>query len=62
MAHDENMRIAEYNDLLQGVVGFGPSWHPWVTCFRGEAAQMLCSWMVKVGLTTPAEPALTPER
>ena len=48
VAHDENIRIAAYNGLLQGVVGFGPTWWPWVACSRREVAQILHNWLVKV--------------
>jgi len=36
-----NMRIAERNGLLAGLVGFGPEWDPWAPITRGEAAQLL---------------------
>jgi hypothetical protein len=39
--HSPNMRLAEYNGLLVGVQGFGPSWGPWINASRGEVAQML---------------------
>lgn len=43
--HQENMRIAEYNHLLAGIVGFGPSWNPWDPASRGEVAQVLVNWI-----------------
>ena len=39
--HDENARVAQYNHLLDGLQGYGPSWDPWAPATRGEAAQML---------------------
>lgn len=43
--HQENMRIAEYNGLLTGLVTFGPAWDPWYPASRGEVAQVLVNWM-----------------
>ncbi len=39
--HAPNMRMAEYNGLTAGLVGFGPSWDPWAKATRGEVAQVL---------------------
>ncbi len=39
--HAMNMRIAEHNGLLAGLIGFGPTWDPWAPITRGEAAQLL---------------------
>jgi hypothetical protein len=39
--HAEYARVAEYNHLLEGLEGYGPSWNPWAPATRGEAAQML---------------------
>jgi len=39
--HGEAMRIAEYNGLLEGLVGYGSVWDPWLAASRGEVAQML---------------------
>ena len=39
--HAENARIAEYNGLLGGLIGFGPGWSPWQACSRSEASYML---------------------
>jgi uncharacterized protein (DUF2384 family) len=39
--HAENMRVAEWNGLLDGLVGFGASWDPWAPATRGEVAQIL---------------------
>jgi hypothetical protein len=39
--HGPQMRIAEYNGLLEGLAGFGPSWDPYAQATRGEVAQML---------------------
>lgn len=59
VAHDENIRIAEYNGLLQGVVGFGTDWQSWVACSRGEAAQVLYNWLAKVKPSPPGGPNQT---
>lgn len=39
--HSPNMRMAEYNALMTGLVGFGPGWNPWAKATRGEVAQLL---------------------
>ena len=39
--HGPSLRLAEYNGLLVGVVGFGPDWNPWTYASRGEVAEML---------------------
>ena len=46
--HGPTMRIAEYNGLLGGVVGFGAGWDPWAPASRGEAAEVLFRmwWML----------------
>ncbi|MHB8870115.1 MAG: S-layer homology domain-containing protein [Thermoleophilia bacterium] len=44
-AHTENMRVAEFNGLLDGLAGFGPAWDPWAPATRGEVAQVLANVM-----------------
>lgn len=39
--HGANLRIAEYNGLLDGLIGFGSGWNVSGTATRGEVAQML---------------------
>jgi lysophospholipase L1-like esterase len=39
--HGPTAALAEYNGLLAGLVGFGPSWDPWAFATRGEVAQMI---------------------
>ena len=39
--HDESVRLAEYNGLLNGLDGFGSTWDPWLPASRGEVAQIL---------------------
>ena len=39
--HGENLRIAEFNGLLDGLVGMGPGWSVTANATRGEVAQML---------------------
>ena len=39
--HGQNVRIAEYNGLLDGLVGFGESWNADLKATRGEAAQIM---------------------
>lgn len=39
--HGPNMLAAEYNDLLEGLAGFGMSWDPWAAATRAETAQVL---------------------
>jgi hypothetical protein len=48
--HADNMRIAEANGLLEGVVGFGPGWNPWSPASRGEVCQILHNWRLEAGL------------
>lgn len=44
-AHAESLTWAEYNRLLDGLVGFGPGWDPWQKATRGEVAQVLLALM-----------------
>ncbi len=37
--HGWNVWVAEYNGLLNGLQGFGPSWNPWAKATRGEVAR-----------------------
>ncbi len=46
--HAQNMRVAERNGLLAGLVGFGPDWDPWAPITRGEAAQLLVNLKTKL--------------
>ncbi|MBC7294280.1 MAG: S8 family serine peptidase [Thermoleophilia bacterium] len=46
-AHAENVRWAEYNGLLNGLVGLGPTWNPNAKASRGEVAQMLWNLLKK---------------
>ena len=39
--HGENLRIAEYSHLLDGLVGMGSDWNVSAEATRGEVAQML---------------------
>jgi hypothetical protein len=43
--HSENMRWADFNGLLTGVVGFQAGWDPWAKMSRGEVAQVLWNTM-----------------
>ena len=45
VTHSGNVKIAEYNNLLQGLVGFGPSWDPYAYATRGETARVLWNLM-----------------
>jgi hypothetical protein len=40
-SHAENARIAEYNGLTAGLVGYGAAWDPWASATRGECAQII---------------------
>lgn len=44
--HGENLRIAEYNGLLEGLIGVGAGWSG-ALANRGEAAQVLYNLMLK---------------
>jgi parallel beta-helix repeat protein len=48
--HGANLRIAEYNGLLVGLIGMGAGWNVSATATRGEVAQML--WNL-LGVLTP---------
>ncbi len=39
--HGGDLRLAEYNGLLEGLIGLGPSWDVTANATRGEVAQML---------------------
>jgi hypothetical protein len=43
--HADAMRKAEYNDLTDGLAGFGAGWNAWGTASRGEVAQILWNAM-----------------
>ena len=43
--HGPNMRIAEYNELLEGLTGYGPGWSAWAPATRAETAQILWNLM-----------------
>lgn len=47
--HGPTLRRAEYNGLLDGLVGFGPAWNPWALATRGEVAQMLWRLILRAG-------------
>ena len=53
--HGANVRIAEYNHLLDGLSGFGSTWNATNPATRGEAAQILWNLYNVVG-TLPAAP------
>ena len=48
LPHGPNLRIAEYNGLLDGLTGLGPSWSFIAEASREEAAQMLWNLRTKV--------------
>lgn len=47
--HRFHARIAEYNGLLEGLVGFGPEWDPRLAVSRGEVAEVLWATMRLAG-------------
>lgn len=47
--HGDNLRIAEYNGLLDGVAGMGAGWNVSAPATRGEVAQMLYNLWVVAG-------------
>ena len=47
--HASAARIAEFNGLLDGLVGFGSAWDPWQPATRGEVAQMLWNLLGRLG-------------
>jgi parallel beta-helix repeat protein len=51
--HGENLRIADYNGLLDGLIGMGPNWSVTATATRGEVAQILWNLLDLLGGTTP---------
>jgi hypothetical protein len=54
--HGQNLRIAEYNGLLDGLVGLGPTWSVSTYATRGEVAQMLHNLL---GLETSGTTSVT---
>jgi hypothetical protein len=59
--HRFHARIAEYNGLLEGLVGFGPEWEPRLAVSRGEVAEMLWATMRVAGTTAAALGVYTSE-
>jgi len=49
--HGDNLRIAEYNGILDGLIGMGSNWDVSATATRGEVAQML--WNLLTVLNPP---------
>jgi parallel beta-helix repeat protein len=47
--HGANLRIAEYNGLLDGLLGMGASWNVSANATRGEVAQMLYNLLYVLG-------------
>ncbi|MCZ7662922.1 MAG: hypothetical protein M5U22_08330 [Thermoleophilia bacterium] len=52
--HGPTMLRAELNGPLDGLVGYGRKWDPWVPATRGEAAQVLWNVLGKEGRPAPA--------
>ncbi len=52
--HGANVRIAEYNHLLDGLSGFGATWNANDPATRGEAAQILWNLFNAIGTQPPA--------
>jgi len=50
--HGSNLRIAEYNGLLDGLVGMGSGWSVTANATRGEVAQMLRNLLTKLTPTS----------
>jgi len=57
--HSPNMRVAEYNSLMTGLIGFGPGWNPWAKATRGEVAQILWNVLALIGPTPPVTSTTT---
>ena len=57
--HRFHARIAEYNGLVEGLVGFGPDWDPRLAVSRGEVAELLWATMRLAG-TAAEEPRQAP--
>ena len=53
--HGENLRIAEYNGLLDGLLGMGPGWDVTANATRGEVAQMLWNLLNVLERPQPAD-------
>jgi len=45
--HGKNLRVAEYNGLLEGLTGMGAGWSALTPATRGEVAQMLYNLRLK---------------
>lgn len=39
--HGHDLAVAQYNGLVDGLIGYGRNWNPWLPATRGEGAQML---------------------
>ena len=57
--HGPNLRIAEYNGLLDGLIRFGPDWVVTATATRGEVALMLHNLMALLADGTTTSTATT---
>ena len=53
--HGANLRIAQYNGLLNGLIGMGPGWSVDATATRGEVAQMLWNLLALLRGVGPGE-------
>lgn len=53
--HGQNLRIAEHNGLLNGLIGMGSAWDVTATATRGEVAQMLWNLLNLIGEDHPGE-------
>lgn len=49
--HAKNLRIAEYNHLLDHLEGFGPDWNPEAPASRAECAQFMWNYLKLTGLS-----------
>ncbi len=57
--HGENVRVAEFNGLLDGVAGVGPSWSCEAKASRGESAQIMWNlYNLEGNGPPPSEPQL----
>jgi len=52
--HGSNLRIAEYNGLLDGLIGLGPGWKVAADATRGEVAQMLHNVLLLLAAAEPS--------
>ena len=50
--HGRNMAVAQFNGLVNNLVGYDRSWDPWLSATRTEGAQVLWN-LLRIDLGAP---------